>query len=81
MTLKSHQNKTGSFLSHACIVEAAEEAIGRRKQKQLDWFEESMDTLVPLIDATDEAHKKAIQTNSAADKEEFRRQQKVVKRQ
>ena len=63
-----------------CIVESADKSIGRRKQKQPEWFEESMNILTPLIDNKDKAHRKAIQTNSAADKEEFRRQQRLVKK-
>ena len=33
-----------------CIVSAAEEAVGRERRKHPQWFEESSDTLLPLVD-------------------------------
>ena len=39
-----------------------------------------MDILIPLIDAKNKAHIKGTQSNSPADKEEFRRQQRIVKK-
>ena len=63
-----------------CIVTAAEETVGRGKAKKPEWFEECSECLVPLIVAKNEAHLKALQSNTAADRKEFRKHQRIVKK-
>ena len=63
----------------SCIVKTAESTVGRARQKQPDWFVESTDTLLPLIEMKNEAQKRMLQNNSTANRKEFRRQQRVVK--
>ena len=63
----------------SCIVNAAEETIGRGQRKNPEWFEENLDTLLPLIESKNQAHHRAIQSNSTADRKEFRRRQRAVK--
>ena len=60
-----------------CIVSASEESLGRGRRKHP---EESADTLLPLIEAKNRAHQKAIQTSTTTDRKEFRRHQRLVKR-
>ena len=43
-----------------CIQTAAEETLGRRGQKQPEWFEDSLEELLPLIEAKNRAHSKAL---------------------
>ena len=45
---------------------AAEESVGRGKRKQPEWFEESSELLMPLIEAKNEAQLKALRSNTAA---------------
>lgn len=63
-----------------CIVEAAEEAVGRGRRKHPEWFEESSEALMPLIEAKNWAHQRALHSNTIADRKEFRRHQRLVKR-
>lgn len=63
-----------------CIVSAAEEAVGRGRRKHPEWFKESSDTLLPLVEAKNRAHQKVLQSNATADRKEFRRHQRLVKR-
>ena len=46
-----------------CIVSAAEEAVGRWRRKYPEWFEDSSYILMPLVDAKNQAHQKALQSN------------------
>ena len=61
------------------IVNAAEKAIGRGRKKNPEWFEENFQTLVPLIECKNRAHRKVMQSNSTADQKKFRRCQRAVK--
>ena len=63
----------------SCIVSAAEEAVGRGKRKQPDWFEENMEMLSPLIKAKNDAHLTLLHSSTSANRKEFRRHQRVVK--
>lgn len=63
-----------------CIVAAAEETVGRGRRKHPEWFEESLETLMPLVEAKNRAHQRALQSNMTADRKEFRRHQRLVKR-
>ena len=63
-----------------CIVTSAEEAIGRGRRRQPEWFEESSELLVPLIKAKNKAHLNALRSNTVANRKEFRRHQRSVKR-
>ena len=63
----------------SCIVSAAEEAVGRGKRKQLDWFEENMEMLTPLIKAKNDAHLTLLHSSTSVNRKEFRRHQRVVK--
>ena len=60
-----------------CVVAAAEEAVGRGRRKHPEWFEESAETLMPLVKAKNCAHQRMLQSNTTADRMEFRR---LVKR-
>ena len=62
-----------------CIVATAEETVGRGRRHP-EWFEESSETLVPLVEVKNRAHLRALRSNTAADRKEFRRQQRIVKR-
>ena len=62
-----------------CIVTVAEESVGRGKRKQPEWFEESSELLVPLIEAKNEAQLKALRSNTTANRKIFRRHQRAVK--
>ena len=64
----------------SCIVSAAEKTIGRGEKKQPEWFEESAELLIPLIERKNEAHSRALKTNSVAARKEFRHRQREVKR-
>ena len=63
-----------------CIVAAAEEVVGRGRRKHPEWFEESSETLMPLVEAKNRAHQRVLQSNTIADRKEFRRHQRLVKR-
>ena len=63
----------------SCIVKAAESTVGRARQKQPDWFIESTDILMPLLQTKNEAHERMLQNNSIMNRKEFRRQQRMVK--
>ena len=41
---------------------------------------QSSDTLLPLVEAKNQAHRKALQFNAPADQKEFRRHQRLVKK-
>ena len=71
--------QTWEALKH-CIVTAAEETVGREKAKKREWFEECSECLVPLIVAKNEAHLKVLQSNTATDRKEFRKHQRIVKK-
>ena len=49
------------------------------QQKQPDWFMESTNTLMPLIQKKNEAHERMLQNHSTKNRKEFHRQQRVVK--
>ena len=63
-----------------CIMETAEECVGRGEKKQPDWFSVAIDTIMPLITAKREAHCRFLQTHTTAAKKEFRKHQRVVKK-
>ena len=44
------------------IVTAAECSLGHSRRRQPDWFQESADTLAPLIKAKNKARKKMLRT-------------------
>ena len=64
----------------SCIRSVAEKTIGRGKRKQPEWFEESLEVLMPLIEAKNDAHKRMLATKSVKARKEFRQQQRKVKR-
>ena len=45
-----------------CIMETAEESLGRERKKQPDWFTEATDELTPLISAKQQAYCTFLQT-------------------
>ena len=51
-----------------CIVTTAEECIRWKKKRQPDWFTDSADTLMPLVDAKRSTHERFLKTNNASDK-------------
>ena len=61
------------------ILQAGEEKVGRAKKTQPDWFLESSETLYPLIEAKNKAHKRMIQSNTTTNCKEFRKYQRLVK--
>ena len=63
----------------ACVTSATESAIGRSSRRQPDWFAESIDILMPLVEAKNASQKRMLQTNSTADRKAFRRCQRAVK--
>ena len=63
-----------------CIMESAEECIGRAKRKQPDWFLDSFATLMPLVTAKRKAHTRFLQNPTTAAKKEFRKHQRAVKK-
>ena len=63
-----------------CIVATAEETVGRGRRRHPEWFEENSETLLPLVEVKNRAHLRALRSNTAADRKEFRRQQRIVKR-
>ena len=62
-----------------CILDTAEESIGRERKFQPDWFLESSSTLTPVIEAKNKAYEKVLQTDHPTNRQEFRRQQRLVK--
>ena len=64
----------------SCIQEAAGKTIGRRGRLQPEWFEDSTEDLMPLIEAKNNAHTKALQSGQPADKKTFRRCQRRVQK-
>ena len=60
-----------------CIMESAEECIGRTKRKQPDWFLDSFATLMPLVTAKRKAHTRFLQNPTTAAK---RKHQRAVKK-
>ena len=63
-----------------CIMETAEECVGRARKKQPDWFQDAVDTLMPLVAAKRRAHNRFLQTPTTAAKKEFRRRQGALKK-
>ena len=64
-----------------CIVQAAEDAIGRGKQRQPEWLEDNVQTLTPLINAKNAALNRMLNSNSAGARRAFRQSQWLVKKQ
>ena len=64
----------------SCIVEAAEESLGRSWKKQPDWLLESMDMVMPLIEANNAARRRLLQSNTQANRRDFRSHQREVKK-
>ena len=56
----------------SCLVSPAEKTVGQGKRKQPEWFEESAEELMPLIEAKNEAQRQMLSVNSVAAKKEFR---------
>ena len=54
--------------------------VGRGRQRQPDWFVEAADTLQPLLEEKNRAHKRWLQNGRPAEKRLFRQQQRLVKR-
>ena len=63
-----------------CIVSVGEEVVARGRQRQPDWFVEAADTLQPLLEEKNRAHKVWLQNGRAAEKRLCRQQQRLVKR-
>lgn len=61
-----------------CILPATGSTTERGRQKQPGWFIDSVDTLTPLIEATNEPHVWMLQANNALNRKEFRRHQRIV---
>lgn len=55
-----------------CITTAADETLGRGRTKQPEWLEDSWEYLIPVIDAKNRVHVRALQSCLPADKKEFR---------
>ena len=64
----------------SCIIEAAEESLGRSWKKQPDWLLESMDVVMPLIEAKNAARRRLLQSNTQANRRDFRSHQRLVKK-
>ena len=64
----------------SCILAAADNTLGRRGRTQPEWFEDSLEELIPLIEAKNNAHTKALQSGLPADKKLFRRRQRLVQK-
>ena len=62
-----------------CIMETAEECVGRARKKQPDWFSDAFDMLMPLVTAKRRALCRFLQSGTTAHKKEFRRHQRIVK--
>ena len=63
-----------------CIIETAEQCVGREWKKQPDWFYDAIDTLMPLVHAKQKAYCCFLKANTTAVKKEFRRYQRTVKK-
>ena len=63
-----------------CIMETAEESVGRARKQQPDWFSDAIDTLTPLVTAKRRAHCRFLQLQTTAAKREFRKHQRIVKK-
>ena len=63
----------------ACVTSATDSAVGRSRKRQPDWFAESVDTSMPLVEAKNIAQMWMLQTNSTADCKAFCRCQQEVK--
>ena len=63
-----------------CIMETAEQCVGREWKKQPDWFYDAIDTLMPLVHAKRRAYCCFLKANTIAAKKEFRRHQRIVKK-
>ena len=63
-----------------CIMETAGESVGRARMKQLDWFSDTTDTLMPLVTAKRRAHCRFLQLQTTAAKRKFRKHQRIVKK-
>ena len=62
-----------------CIIQTSEKVLGRGRQKQPDWFMEAVDDLQPLLEQTNAAHRRFLQSGTPSSKKEFRHRQRVVK--
>ena len=80
--LMQHPHSEGGLLEDnweqlkQCILESAEECVGRAKKKQPDWFLDAASTLMPLVTSKHRAYNKFLQTPTTETKKEFRKQQK-----
>ena len=63
-----------------CIVEAAEECLGRARKRQPDWFLYATDTLMLLVAAKRRAHCRFLHDHNTSSKKEFRQHQRTVKK-
>ena len=75
----SEQSSTKWNTLKTCILETAKETIGRERKSQPDWFLESAPAITPLIEAKNRAYERLLQSNSPANRQEFRQQQRRVK--
>lgn len=64
----------------SCIVSAAEEAIGRGKRRQPEWFEDNVGKLKSLTEMKNKAHSRMLSVNCAEARKEIRKQQRMVKK-
>ena len=64
----------------SCTIEATERTLSCARQKKPDWFLESTDILMPLLQMKNEAHERMLQNcyNSISNHKEFCRQQRMV---
>jgi len=64
----------------SCITSSAEESIGRSVCSNLEWFEESVNMLKPLIEKKNQAHSRYLQVGTRSRKQTFRRLQRMVQK-
>ena len=55
----------------SCITSSAEESIGRGVRSNLEWFEERVNVLKPLIEEKNQAHQRYLQVVTKSRKETF----------
>ena len=73
---RPHASKSKANCRNTSIYKPKREG----KAKKPECFEECSKRLVPLIVAKNEAHLKALQSKAAADRKEFRKHQRIVKK-
>ena len=77
---KEFQQTLCQLLLKKCIVETAEDCLGRARKRQPDWFLDATDTLMPLVAAKRRAYCRFLHNHDTSCKKEFRRHQRIVKK-